>query len=297
MHRGYWCYFVACFVYGSIKRLRKALGIPAKVQKNRRPYLYVHSKLYYGIQCRKHFPSQCKWPAQYYTVENKNQYITHRKKVERKSCFLFYSTALSWASKEPPKKNQGACKPPPVRFTYRSPVFFCWCSSEMVRWPDYMKHDLISDVLIPCFLHPAAPLCPCWSHPYTDDTVGPLRRQKKCELMAERWAACLRGCGGVEGWVGGWGRDVLWKESILYSLSAWLDGYSSGTASHFLSNCSTCSICRQQNDKKEKKNNPKQTANDRTGNTIVKVTKKQKKNTYSQRILTHRPPTLGHFQQ
>lgn len=225
MHRGYWCYFVACFVYGSIKRLRKALGIPAKVQKNRRPYLYVHSKLYYGIQCRKHFPSQCKWPAQYYTVENKNQYITHRKKVERKSCFLFYSTALSWASKEPPKKNQGACKPPPVRFTYRSPVFFCWCSSEMVRWPDYMKHDLISDVLIPCFLHPAAPLCPCWSHPYTDDTVGPLRRQKKCELMAERWAACLRGCGGVEGWVGGWvGKGCIVK-GIHFIQSVCLAGW------------------------------------------------------------------------
>lgn len=57
-------------------------------------------------------------------------------------------------------------------------------------------------------------------------------------------------CGGGGGWV----RDVLWKESILYRLSAWMAGYSSGTASHFLSNCSTCSICRQQNDdKKEKK--------------------------------------------
>lgn len=56
-------------------------------------FLYVHSKLYYGIQCRKHFLRQCKWPAQYYTVEKKppNIYPTEkRKKKKRKSCFFFY---------------------------------------------------------------------------------------------------------------------------------------------------------------------------------------------------------------
>lgn len=36
-----------------------------------------------------------------------NQYIIHRKKkIERKSCFLFYSTALCWASNEHPQKTK-----------------------------------------------------------------------------------------------------------------------------------------------------------------------------------------------
>lgn len=73
-----------------------------------------------------------------------------QKKVERKSCFLFYSTALSWASKEPPQKNQGACNLH-LSASPTAHLSSCWCSAEMVRWPDYTKHDLISDVLIPCF--------------------------------------------------------------------------------------------------------------------------------------------------
>lgn len=73
-----------------------------------------------------------------------------QKKVERKSCFLFYSTALSWASKGPPQKNQGACNLH-LSASPTAHLSSCWCSAEMVRWPDYTKHDLVSDVLIPCF--------------------------------------------------------------------------------------------------------------------------------------------------
>lgn len=41
----------------------------------------------------------------------KTKYLIHRKKIERKSCFLFYSTALCWASNEHPLET----KDPPHR--------------------------------------------------------------------------------------------------------------------------------------------------------------------------------------
>lgn len=56
--------------------------------------LYVHSKLYYGIRCRK--PSQCKWPAQYYTVEKKKQKVIFnpQKKIRKKNLLLLLPLSL-----------------------------------------------------------------------------------------------------------------------------------------------------------------------------------------------------------
>lgn len=135
---------------------------------------------------------------------------------------------------------------------------FCWCSVEMARpliWPDYMKHEVYFWLM---FYATALSL--------TDYAVGPLRHRKGVRWWrrGERHA-----WGRAETEVRGWERDVVWRKSIFYRLPAWLAGYSSGTASHFLSNCSTCSISRQQKrwqkeGKKKKKQKTEQTAQQET---------------------------------
>lgn len=82
----------------------------------------------------------------------------------------------------------------------------------------------------------------------------------KCEMVAERWAACLKE---KEVERGGRCRGGVGGENPLYihTQTAWLAGYPTGTASHFLSTSttsssqnSTCSIRRRKNKTKQKPN-------------------------------------------
>lgn len=79
-----------------------------------------------------------------------------------------------------------------------------------------------------------------WCNPiiYTQTTVLCLWGVMSV-LMAERWAACLRGSEGEGGRVGEGQGGCGWRgwKSIMYTdcLPGWLAGYPSGTASHFLS--------------------------------------------------------------
>lgn len=139
-----------------------------------------------------------------------------QKKVERKSCFLFYSTALSWV-----QINQGACSLHPSA-SLTAHLSFCWCGAEMVRWPRLREAPSYFWCFNSLLLHPAAPLCPCWSHLYTDIYSWAAQASKRCEWMAERWAACLRGCGG--GGVGGVGKGCIVK-GIHFIQSVCLAGW------------------------------------------------------------------------
>lgn len=258
--------------------------------KHRRQYLYVHSKLYYGIQCRKHFPSQCKWPAQYYSGKQ-----TQKRKKENPASSSTLLPSLGLLKSTLRKTKDPHCSLH-LYISLTTHPSFCWCSVEMGQpliWPNYMKHDLISDVLFPAFTSH----CPSLS--MLKPSIHRLyswfsEASKRCELMAERCAACLRE--GVCGGWGGWVRDVLWKESILYRLSAWLAGYSSGTASHFLSNCSIGSICRHQNDDKKKKKNTQRLNRKHHTQCDKKTTKKQVQSEVPNSLSTHiRPfPAMNH---
>lgn len=109
-----------------------------------------------------------------------------------------------------PSEKPRSLQPPPVRFTYRSIVFLL-----MQRWNGGMTRLHEARSYFWCFnsllLHPAAPLCPCWSHLYTDDTVGPLRRQKSVSWW-QRGEQHAWGVVEAERWVGGWGREGMYCE-------------------------------------------------------------------------------------
>lgn len=118
--------------------------------KHRRQYLYVHSKLYYGIQCRKHFPSQCKWPAQYYSGKQ-----TQKRKKENPASSSTLLPSLGLLKSTLRKTKDPHCSLH-LYISLTTHPSFCWCSVEMGQpliWPNYMKHDLISG-FIPCFYIP-----------------------------------------------------------------------------------------------------------------------------------------------
>lgn len=198
-----------------------------------------------------------------------NQYIIHRKKkIERKSCFLFYSTALCWASNEHPQKT----KEPPhcslhmyISLTIPLKIFLSIrCNDKSERshcisfdvtlkwwnllppWADCIKMNRGSlptvslnwpqtDVLIPAFTSPIG------SRLSLDGERLSSIHSLQCSA-SEASSVCWWQRGEQHAWgevkakVGGTGR--CWgggSENPLYIQTACLAGYPSGTASHFLS--------------------------------------------------------------
>lgn len=160
------------------------MSLKKKKETHTRHTLYVHSKLYYGIQCRKSFPSQCKWPAQYYTVENKTQYIIHRKDEKKIPLFLLLycpllgflmSTLRGKKSKDPPRCSLHM-------YTSRTT---CVCVDPTMEWRN-LKYELtvwslnfpLDDVVIPAFSHISLPMLKSSIHRLY--SVLPRRRQSMC---------------------------------------------------------------------------------------------------------------------
>lgn len=136
-----------------------------------------------------------------------------------------------------------------------------------MSWPDNAEQGLLA------YLWPTLDRCFAPPHPKPPDLPSALDGKShhhhhhhqrclsevKCEMMAERWAACLKE---REVERGGRCRGGGVKIHYIYThrLPACLAGYPTGTASHFLSTSttsssqnSTCSIRRRKNKTKQKR--------------------------------------------
>lgn len=156
-------------------------------------------------------------------------------------------------------------------------------------WPEYMKHEFLTDVLFPAFTS-RCPLSQCWSHLYADYTVGPLRHWNGVLWWqrGERHA-----WGRVEEVVGVVREDEVWMQSILYRLPAWLTIH---LELQVISSLNAPPVLSA--------NSKMVTKRGRGGQTVQRLDRKKKKirlkmtkSTNIQRLLTHRPPTSGNFQQ